>query len=59
MDIQIGVVTNGSMMKKIEAVTDVLQQQDWVCLSLDSGTNETFRAMHKPGSKKCTLEWIC
>ena len=28
-------------------------------LSLDSGTNETFRAMHKPGSKKCTLEWIC
>ena len=59
MDIQIGVVTNGSMMKKIEAVTDVLQQQDWVRLSLDSGTNETFRAMHKPGSKKCTLEWIC
>ena len=59
MDIQIGVVTNGSMMKKIESVADVLQQRDWVRLSLDSGTNETFRAMHKPGSKKCTLEWIC
>lgn len=59
MDIQIGVVTNGSMMKKIEAVADVLQERDWVRLSLDSGTNETFRAMHKPGSKKCTLEWIC
>ncbi len=59
MDIQIGVVTNGSMMKKIEAVADVLQAQDWVRLSLDSGSNETFRAMHKPGSKKCTLEWIC
>ena len=56
---QIGVVTNGSMMKKIEAVADVLQKRDWVRLSLDSGTNETFRAMHKPGSKKCTLEWIC
>ena len=59
MDIQIGVVTNGSMMKKIEAVADVLQEKDWVRLSLDSGTNDTFRAMHKPGSKKCTLEWIC
>jgi len=59
MNIQIGVVTNGSMMKKIEAVADVLQERDWVRLSLDSGTNETFRAMHKPGSKKCTLEWIC
>lgn len=59
MDIQIGVVTNGSMMKKIEAVADVLQERDWVRLSLDSGTNDTFRAMHKPGSKKCTLEWIC
>ncbi|MCY4642729.1 MAG: radical SAM protein [Gammaproteobacteria bacterium] len=59
MNTQIGVVTNGSMMKKIEAVADVLQDRDWVRLSLDSGTNETFRAMHKPGSKKCTLEWIC
>ncbi len=59
MSIQIGVVTNGSMMKKIEAVADVLEPRDWVRLSLDSGTNETFRAMHKPGSKKCTLEWIC
>jgi len=59
MQIQIGVVSNGSMLKKIEAVADVLDEKDWVRLSLDSGTNETFRAMHKPGSKKCTLEWIC
>jgi len=59
MNIQIGVVTNGSLMRKIEAVADVLDERDWVRLSLDSGTNETFRAMHKPGSKKCTLEWIC
>lgn len=59
MDVQVGVVTNGSMMKKIGNVADVLQEKDWVRLSLDSGTNRTFRAMHKPGSKKCTLEWIC
>lgn len=59
MNVQVGVVTNGSMMEKIGNVADVLQEKDWVRLSLDSGTNETFRAMHKPGSKKCTLEWIC
>ena len=59
MNIQIGVVTNGSMMKKIEAIADALDERDWVRLSLDSGINDTFRAMHKPGSKKCTLEWIC
>ena len=59
MNVQVGIVTNGSMMKKVGNVADVLQEKDWVRLSLDSGTNETFRAMHKPGSKKCTLEWIC
>lgn len=59
LDMQIGIVTNGSMMKKVEAVADVLKERDWVRLSLDSGTNETFRAMHKPGNSKCTLDWIC
>ena len=58
-DMKIGVVTNGSLMKKIKAVADVLGTGDWVRLSLDSGSNDIFRRMHKPGSEKCTLEWIC
>ena len=58
-DIQIGVVTNGSRMSKIAEVANVLSKGDWVRLSLDSGNNETFRAMHKPVSKKVTLDWIC
>jgi molybdenum cofactor biosynthesis enzyme MoaA len=58
-DIQIGVVTNGSRMDRIAEVADVLTKGDWVRLSLDSGDNETFRAMHKPVSKKVTLDWIC
>lgn len=58
-EVKIGVVTNGSRMDKIAEVADVLGQGDWVRLSLDSGSNETFRAMHKPVSKKVTLEWIC
>ena len=58
-DVKIGVVTNGSRMSKIAEVADVLTQGDWVRLSLDSGNDETFRAMHKPVSKKVTLDWIC
>ena len=58
-DIQLGVVTNGSLMRKIAAIAEILQKKDWVRLSLDSADNETFRLMHKPGNKKCTLDWIC
>lgn len=57
--ISIGIVTNGSLMKKIAKVADVLETKDWVRLSLDSADNETFRLMHKPGNKRCTLDWIC
>lgn len=59
LGIKVGIVTNGSLPKKIRAVADVLQAGDWVRLSLDSGTNETFSAMHKPGKKSLTLDWIC
>lgn len=58
-NIQIGVVTNGSRMDRISEVAKVLTKGDWVRLSLDSGNNETFRAMHKPVSEKVTLDWIC
>ncbi len=59
LGLKVGVVTNGSMMDKILAVADVLEPEDWVRLSLDSGTNDTFIAMHKPRKKHITLEWIC
>ena len=59
LDIKVGLVTNGSLPKKIRAVADVLGSGDWVRLSLDSGRNETFAAMHKPGKKSLTLDWIC
>ncbi len=59
LGIQIGVVSNGSLPKKIRAVADVLGAGDWVRLSLDSGSNDTFYAMHKPGNRRITLDWIC
>lgn len=56
--LKVGVVTNGSGMKKILEVADCLDEQDWVRLSLDAGTDATFQAMHKP-RKAITLDQIC
>lgn len=58
LGLKVGVVTNGSGMKKILEVADVLDEQDWVRLSLDSGSDATFQAMHKP-KKAITLDQIC
>ena len=57
-DVHVSVVSNGSRLDKIEEVADRFQAKDWVRLSLDSGTDPTFQAMHKP-KKKITLEEIC
>ncbi len=58
LGLKVGIVTNGSGMKKILDVADCFDEQDWVRLSLDSGTDETFQAMHKP-RKAITLDQIC
>jgi organic radical activating enzyme len=58
LGLQIGIVTNGSYMDRILAVADCLAPRDWVRLSLDSGTDPTFQAMHKP-KRPIALEEIC
>jgi len=45
-------------MEKIIAVADILDKQDWVRLSLDAGTDKTFKALHRP-KIDITLEKIC
>ncbi len=59
LDLQIAVVSNGSRGDKLLEVADVLDERDWVRLSLDSGSDELFRAMHKPVKKSLTLDEIC
>ena len=59
LGLQIAVVSNGSGNRKILEVADCLDERDWVRLSLDSGTNDTFVRMHKPVNKEITLESIC
>ena len=48
LGLKLGIVTNGSGMEKIQKIADCLDAQDWVRLSLDSGSNELFEKMHKP-----------
>jgi len=54
----VAVVTNGSNMQKVGQIAHLFGEKDWLRLSLDSGTNETFRAMHRPHAA-ISLEQIC
>jgi organic radical activating enzyme len=59
LGLQVAVVSNGSGNRKILEIADCLDERDWVRLSLDSGTNDTFVKMHKPVDKQISLESIC
>jgi sulfatase maturation enzyme AslB (radical SAM superfamily) len=59
LDLQIAVVSNGSRGDKLLEIAPMLEPKDWVRLSLDSGSNELFRTMHKPVKKSLTLDEIC
>ncbi|MGE3964775.1 MAG: radical SAM protein [Planctomycetota bacterium] len=58
LGLQVSVVSNGSGMHRIAEVASLLDENDWVRLSLDSASDEVFQAMHKP-KKKITLDQIC
>jgi MoaA/NifB/PqqE/SkfB family radical SAM enzyme len=57
--LQVAVVSNGSRNERLLAVVKDLDDKDWIRLSLDSGSNATFVAMHKPSNKALTLDEIC
>jgi sulfatase maturation enzyme AslB (radical SAM superfamily) len=59
LELQVAIVSNGSRGDVLLEVADVLEERDWVRLSLDAGSNELFRAMHKPVKKSLTLDEIC
>jgi len=46
--IQLGIVTNGSRLARIAGIVDSLEKEDWVRISIDAGTEETFAASHQP-----------
>ncbi|MFH1780838.1 MAG: radical SAM protein [Candidatus Nealsonbacteria bacterium] len=46
--LQVGIVSNGTNIKKIENICHLLGKKDWVRLSLDAGINATFQKIHQP-----------
>ncbi len=48
--LQVGIATNGSRLERVEKVADLLEDGDWLRLSLDTSREETFRKSHLPAS---------
>ncbi|HVN39842.1 MAG TPA: radical SAM protein [Myxococcota bacterium] len=59
LELQVAVVSNGSRGDVLLGVADALSPRDWVRLSLDAGSNELFRAMHRPVKRSLSLDEIC
>ncbi len=58
LGLQVSVVSNGSRLRRILEVADCLDENDWVRLSLDSGSDDVFQAMHLP-KQPISLDQIC
>ena len=59
LSLQVAVVSNGSRGDRLLEIADALGPGDWLRLSLDAGSDELFRAMHRPVSRTLTLDEIC
>jgi wyosine [tRNA(Phe)-imidazoG37] synthetase (radical SAM superfamily) len=55
--LQIGIVTNGSRLEKIEAIAEALNEKDWIRISIDAAGEEVFQDLHQPKTR-VTLDGI-
>ena len=55
--LQMGIVTNGSRLEKVDAIAEALEGKDWVRISLDAAGEKVFRELHRPRTE-VTLERI-
>ena len=46
--LQMGIVTNGSRLGKIEAVVEELKEKDWIRISIDTASEGVFKDLHSP-----------
>jgi len=46
--LQVGVVTNGSRLEKIETVAEELEDKDWIRISIDAGAEGVYKDLHLP-----------
>ena len=49
--LQVGIVTNGSQLERIEAAVQELKEKDWVRISVDAAGEEVFQALHVPRTR--------
>ncbi|MEE8556457.1 MAG: radical SAM protein [Myxococcota bacterium] len=59
LDLQVAIVTNGSRGEVLAEAAAHMDERDWIRLSLDSGSNELFIAMHRPAKRGLDLDAIC
>jgi hypothetical protein len=59
LGLECAIVSNGSNNGLLRDIAPLLTSQDWIRLSLDAGSNETFRVMHQPKKPSLELEEIC
>jgi wyosine [tRNA(Phe)-imidazoG37] synthetase (radical SAM superfamily) len=59
LSLKVAIVSNGSRGDRLADAVAHMDGSDWVRLSLDSGSNELFRAMHKPVRADLDLDEIC
>lgn len=59
LGLSVSVVTNGSRGDRILRAASLFTRGDWVRLSLDAGSNDTFVRMHNPAKKSLSLDEIC
>lgn len=46
--LEIGIITNGSRLDKVQQIADLLEEKDWVRISIDAAREETFHNLHRP-----------
>lgn len=59
LGLAVAIVSNGSRGERLVEAAGLMGPGDWIRLSLDSGSNELFRAMHRPNDPKLDLDAIC
>jgi len=59
LKLQVSIVSNGSRGDRLLEAIQYMEAPDWIRLSLDSGSNDLFVAMHKPVNKEWNLDAVC
>jgi wyosine [tRNA(Phe)-imidazoG37] synthetase (radical SAM superfamily) len=47
-DMQVGIVTNGSRLHLIKKTAEILEEKDWLRISIDAASEQTFALSHNP-----------